>query len=188
MTGGLGPTSDDVTREITAELLGRELAPDPDLAHTITQRLPRRGIRMTDRILRQAEVPRGAVVLPNDNGTAPGLYLAAEATPPRIYFSFRVRRVSCSRCLGNPSCRFFSESSGWNRLSPIGAIGLSGWGNPMSKKRSGRNCSPSPDLELGYCARMGEVDLRLIGSAEATPARGRHRPDEIGDLHFLHHE
>ena len=77
VTGGLGPTTDDLTREITAEFLGLELAPDPDLAASITQRLRTRGIRMTDRILRQAEVPRGALVLPNDNGTAPGLYLAA---------------------------------------------------------------------------------------------------------------
>ncbi|HEX5175409.1 MAG TPA: competence/damage-inducible protein A, partial [Chthoniobacteraceae bacterium] len=85
VTGGLGPTTDDLTREVTSELLGRELAPDPDLAHTITHRLFHRRVRMTDRILRQAEVPRGAVVLPNDNGTAPGLYLAAEAGTPHLF-------------------------------------------------------------------------------------------------------
>src|SRR5450432_2479970 len=73
VTGGLGPTTDDITREITAELLGLELVPDSELETTITQRLRRRRIRLTDRILRQARVPRGAVVLPNDNGTAPGL-------------------------------------------------------------------------------------------------------------------
>jgi len=67
VTGGLGPTTDDITREITAELLGRELILDPVLAETITQRLLRRKIRLTDRILRQARVPRGAEVLPNDN-------------------------------------------------------------------------------------------------------------------------
>ena len=80
MTGGLGPTTDDITREITAELLGRELAPDPELASSITQRLLRRGIRMTDQILRQAKVPRGADVLPNENGSAPGFYIAAGRT------------------------------------------------------------------------------------------------------------
>ena len=81
VTGGLGPTTDDITREITAELLGLELIPDPILAATITERLHRRGIRLTDRILRQAQVPRGAEVLPNENGTASGLYLAASDNP-----------------------------------------------------------------------------------------------------------
>ena len=73
VTGGLGPTTDDLTREITAELLARPLAPDPALATLISERLRTRGIRLTDRILRQAQVPAGAVVLPNDHGTAPGL-------------------------------------------------------------------------------------------------------------------
>src|SRR5258706_58103 len=67
------------TEILLGDVLGLELAPDQVLAATITQRLLRRGIRLTDRILRQAQVPRGAVVLPNDNGTAPGLYLAASA-------------------------------------------------------------------------------------------------------------
>ena len=80
VTGGLGPTTDDITREITAEMLGLELAPDAGLEELITARLEKRGIRLTDRILRQAMVPAGAQVLPNENGTAPGLYLAARET------------------------------------------------------------------------------------------------------------
>ncbi len=77
VTGGLGPTTDDLTREITAELIGLDLEFDPALAASITERLTTRGIRLTDRILRQAQVPRGALVLPNENGSASGLYLAA---------------------------------------------------------------------------------------------------------------
>jgi nicotinamide-nucleotide amidase len=81
VTGGLGPTTDDLTREITAELLGLDLEFDPALAASITERLTTRGIRLTDRILRQAQVPRGALVLPNENGSASGLYLAAGLNP-----------------------------------------------------------------------------------------------------------
>src|SRR6187455_1137432 len=77
ITGGLGPTTDDVTREAAADLLGLELQQDPSLAASITNRLATRGFPMTDRILRQANVPTGAVVLPNANGTAPGLYLVS---------------------------------------------------------------------------------------------------------------
>ncbi|MEY2531125.1 MAG: nicotinamide-nucleotide amidase, partial [Verrucomicrobiota bacterium] len=81
VTGGLGPTSDDVTREIVAELLGLELRQDEQLLATITERLAKRGIRSTSRIPRQADVPLGARVVPNGYGTAPGLYLRENISP-----------------------------------------------------------------------------------------------------------
>ena len=81
VTGGLGPTTDDITREIVAELLGLELIADPQVIAAIIERLSKRRIRMTDRIPRQAQVPAGAKVLPNENGTAPGLYLRANINP-----------------------------------------------------------------------------------------------------------
>src|SRR5437764_4144224 len=75
VTGGLGPTTDDITREITSSLLGLDLVQDEEVMALIRERLTRRRIPITDRIGRQAQVPRGAVVLPNQNGTAPGFYL-----------------------------------------------------------------------------------------------------------------
>ena len=84
VTGGLGPTTDDITREAAAELFQLRLRQDPEVAAAITNRLRTRGFPMSDRILRQAEVPEGATVLSNANGTAPGLYLAArEGVGPR---------------------------------------------------------------------------------------------------------
>ena len=73
--------TDDLTREITAELIGLDLESDLRWPASITQRLTTRGIRLTDRILRQAQVPRGALVLPNDNGSAPGLYSRGRLEP-----------------------------------------------------------------------------------------------------------
>ena len=75
VTGGLGPTTDDITREVVSELLGVELVQDDALMARIEERLRTRRIPITDRISRQAQVPRGAIVLPNKNGTAPGFYL-----------------------------------------------------------------------------------------------------------------
>jgi nicotinamide-nucleotide amidase len=81
VTGGLGPTSDDVTREIAAELLGLRLQMDEAIAKAIRERLARRNIPMRERMLRQAMVPEGATVLPNARGTAPGLYIPPAITP-----------------------------------------------------------------------------------------------------------
>ncbi len=74
-TGGLGPTVDDLTREAVAELLGLPLLDDPEVAAGIEERFRRRGYAMPPSNRRQAQVPRGATVLKNALGTAPGLFL-----------------------------------------------------------------------------------------------------------------
>lgn len=73
LTGGLGPTADDLTRDVVAEVLAVPLDEDPEILQAIRARFDRRGVRMPEINRRQAQVPRGARVLPNPNGTAPGL-------------------------------------------------------------------------------------------------------------------
>jgi nicotinamide-nucleotide amidase len=77
-TGGLGPTDDDLTREVVAEVLGLPLSIDEGIVTSIEQRFARRGMKMPPVNIRQAQVPRGAEVLPNPNGTAPGLLIRHE--------------------------------------------------------------------------------------------------------------
>src|SRR6266481_1745501 len=60
VTGGLGPTSDDITRDIVADLLGLELQQNTELLASLKERLKARGIKWTSRIARQAHVPAGA--------------------------------------------------------------------------------------------------------------------------------
>jgi nicotinamide-nucleotide amidase len=75
LTGGLGPTDDDVTRDVVSEVLGLPLEEDGDILARIQERFRRRGLLMPEVNRRQAQVPRGATVLPNPNGTAPGLFI-----------------------------------------------------------------------------------------------------------------
>ena len=77
LTGGLGPTEDDLTRDVVAERLGLPLSEDPAITEAIRRRFARRGWTMPEINRRQAMVPRGAIVLPNANGTAPGLWIEA---------------------------------------------------------------------------------------------------------------
>ena len=74
-SGGLGPTDDDLTRDVVAEVVGRPLAEDETITQRIRQRFESRGMQMPEINRRQAMVPRGATVLPNANGSAPGLWL-----------------------------------------------------------------------------------------------------------------
>ncbi len=75
VTGGLGPTDDDLTREAIAAVVGRPLHEHADLVENIAARFARRGLKMPAVNRRQGQVIEGAVVLANPNGTAPGQYL-----------------------------------------------------------------------------------------------------------------
>lgn len=71
--GGLGPTHDDITREAIAEVMGVELELHPDIGDRIRAMFASRGRTMADNNLRQAMVPRGASIIEQVRGTAPGL-------------------------------------------------------------------------------------------------------------------
>ena len=81
VTGGLGPTTDDITREAVAEILGLKLVANETIRSAIEARMAARGYKLLERMLRQTMVPEGATVLPNTHGTAPGLYIPSLSTP-----------------------------------------------------------------------------------------------------------
>lgn len=170
ITGGLGPTSDDITREVVAEMLGRTLHLDESILATIREMFRVRGLKQNPSNDRQAMVPEGAVVLENPNGTAPGLYLPADPAagsphlfllpgPPRELKPMFANLVfpALARLLGDdaplPSWKNF-------RIYGVGESVLASTLEPLLDGMTG--------LELGYCARLGEVDLRLIGTPEAV--------------------
>jgi nicotinamide-nucleotide amidase len=172
ITGGLGPTSDDLTREIVAQTLGLELHKDEQALRTLEAFFALRGKEMAPANLRQALVPTGADVLPNPNGTAPGLYL-----PPRIN--------SLSNCavflLPGPPRElypiFYKEVAprlralaGVSEIASVSELKFTGIGESDFHHGIDQSLAAIPGLEYGYCARMGEVDLRLIGSPESIAA------------------
>lgn len=75
LSGGLGPTDDDLTRDVVSDVLARPMTIDESIVEQIRARFGRRGLQMPDVNRRQAQVPAGAVVLANPNGTAPGLFI-----------------------------------------------------------------------------------------------------------------
>lgn len=74
-TGGLGPTADDLSRQVIAEIWGTELDENAEALERIVERYRKRGRQMTDNNRVQALIPRDALPLQNDYGTAPGFYL-----------------------------------------------------------------------------------------------------------------
>jgi len=172
VTGGLGPTTDDITRELAAELLGRKMLPHPETLERIQERCRRRGFSFQPRMERQAMAPQGATVLPNDNGTAPGLYLPAVEGiswssphlfllpgPPRELQPMAVAHVL-------PVLKELAKRHSGGVTQECRIYKVVGMGESMVEAKIGLELSKRGDLEVGYCARPNEVDFRLIGPRE----------------------
>jgi nicotinamide-nucleotide amidase len=166
VTGGLGPTTDDMTRELTAELLGLELKSDPGVIGAIKERFARRGYKWTSRIARQADVPAGAKILPNENGTASGLYIRANLNPavssPHLFLlpgpPRELRPMFTDFVL--PLLRGLVPARSGIEFRTYRIVGM---GESLVEEAIGEKILQVPGIELGYCSRPGEVDLRLIG-------------------------
>ncbi len=165
VTGGLGPTTDDITREIAAELLGARLFEDAGVVEAIQARLDRRGIPFRARMRRQAMVPEGAMVLPNEFGTAPGLYFPATQTPsmatPHLFFlpgpPRELKPMFDDYAL--PILRGLRGSVTDRECRTYHVVGM---GESTVEELVGLGLEKRGDIEVGYCARPNEVDFRLI--------------------------
>jgi nicotinamide-nucleotide amidase len=170
VTGGLGPTSDDLTRELIAQLLGRTLRTDAATLKRLEEFFAQRGRPMPEHTTVQAQVPEGALVLTNYHGTAPGLALKVSPNP------FRADgRTSWLVMLPGPPRELrpiFSE-----QVLPLlrehlpletaficRTIRTTGLGESIVEERIGAALKPftTVGMELGYCAHYGEVDVRLV--------------------------
>jgi len=183
VTGGLGPTTDDITREMVAESLGVELHQDPHLLAWLQQRLQIRGIRWTSGIARQADVLAGAQVLPNENGSAPGFYLKGNINPsipsPHVFVLPGPPRElqPMFRKFAMPILRSIIEAP-----LPVErrSYSIGGMGESLVEKAIGEKVLAIPGIELGYCARPGEVEVRVIGDPKAIQAADAIIRGELG--------
>ena|GEM_PF-37299 len=173
VTGGLGPTTDDVTREVCAELLGLPLDEDPSIMEAITRRLAKRGVAFKERMRRQAMVPRGAEVLPNNNGTAPGLYIppvvrAWRATPHLFLLPGPPRELL--PMFDASVLPILRRIAGGLPMREKRIYRVVGMGESWVEEAIGLELDKRGDIEVGYCARPNEVDLRLIAAPDVLDA------------------
>ena len=190
VTGGLGPTSDDLTRDLVAQLLGKELREDAAvLAHLsrIFERLKR---PMLERMKVQALVPEGATVLHNSHGTAPGLAMEVAPNPfrPDGKPSWLIMLPGPPREL-RP---MFTDSVVplLRRELPLGSgfvcrtLRTTGIGESLVQEKVGGPLQRwvEAGLDLGYCARPGQVDVRLAAQGSAAAQQVREAESVVRDL------
>jgi nicotinamide-nucleotide amidase len=188
LTGGLGPTQDDVTREALAAVAGVKLVRQPELETWLRERFAGMGIqRMAEMNLRQADVPEGARTIDNPRGTAPGLILeigkpvyAVPGVPremegmlERVVLPDLAARAGEGRAIVSKTLRTagVGESRLAERLTPL-------W------EEAGAG-----QVTMAYLASPGEVRVRLtaVGPAreqalaEIAPVEARIR-EELGEI------
>jgi len=171
-TGGLGPTSDDVTREGIAEALGLPLVEDEALVMAIRTRFERRGLTMPEANRRQAAVPAGARILANPNGTAPGLWINAGDRvvvllpgPPREMqpmFEREVRPALMARTTGRRV---------WRRVIKIAGRSESHV-EEIAQPIYGPLASSDVPIETTILASPGVIELHLSARGEDAAAIG----------------
>ena len=159
--GGLGPTEDDLTRDVIASVLRRPLEIDKTILEGIRKRFTQRNLRMPEINQRQAEVPRGAEILINEHGTAPGLILKTEAVttvllpgPPRElrpmftqYVAARLKNISSGKRVYRRVLRTTGETESFvdERVNPI----------------CQRWLTRSIPIQTTILASLGQIDLHL---------------------------
>jgi nicotinamide-nucleotide amidase len=160
LTGGLGPTADDLTKEISCEVMGAELVLDEDILEGIKSYFTSKGIVMPESNAKQAYVPKGGTVFANPNGTAPGCAVEKDGKtvimlpgPPR----------ELKPMFENEVKPFLAEKTGGVILSKqvrTFGIGESDMAQRVAELLDGENPTVAP------YAKDGEALLRVTAKAE----------------------
>jgi nicotinamide-nucleotide amidase len=193
-TGGLGPTSDDLTRELIAQLLRKELREDAAVRAHIQQFFESRRRTIPERTRVQAMVPEGATVLANPHGTAPGLAMEVRPNPfrPDAKASWLIMLPGPPREL-RP---MFADSVVplLRRVLPpkdgfvCRTLRTTGIGESVVQEEIGGPLQRwvEAGLDLGYCARPGQVDVRLAAQGAGADQQVREAEAIVRELLGLH--
>jgi len=181
-TGGLGPTADDITRDALVDGLDLPVDIDEGIADSIRRRFERRGLTMPEINRRQAMVPRGATVLENTRGTAPGLLLERERTtivllpgPPRemtpmleTLIADRLQPRAAGRGLFRRVLKItgMTESDVDARAQPV----------------YGRWTDAAVPISTTILAAMGQIELHLTAMADVRADAEAALEDAVGEL------
>ena len=159
-TGGLGPTQDDLTREVVADLFGVPLEIDAGLLAEVEERFRRFGYaKMPESNVSQAEVPRGARVIPNRHGTAPGLVIEGEGS---TFFVLPGVPAEMRALLEEGVLPMLAAANG--DAAPVvrsRAVHTAGIGESALAERLHDALTDTSPIEVAFLPDLGMVDVRL---------------------------
>lgn len=160
ITGGLGPTPDDITREAVAAVLGAELVRDEALASQIEKIFDRLGRRMPEANLRQADLPSGATPIPPE-GTAPGFFVDVGQA---ILFALPGVPWEMEAMLGKTVLPMLRERAGATTILSREVV-VMGLGESHTHEKIADLVEAQTNPTIAYLAGRGQVRVRLTAKA-----------------------
>jgi nicotinamide-nucleotide amidase len=161
-SGGLGPTQDDLTREIVAEVTGRKLVFDERLLEQVEFHFRRRGRTMTPNNRRQAFIPQGAIPVKNPNGTAP-CFIVEE--PRGVIFSLPGVPVELKWLFENEVEPYLRRKFNLAEVIHYRVLKIVGVGESAVDDKIGHLIASSSNPTVGVLALPGQVDVRIAAKA-----------------------
>ena len=167
-TGGLGPTADDLTSEVVAELLGCPLVQNEEVAAALRKRFDARGIPWTANNLKQALFPDRAEILPNPVGTAPGFRVSLgenkilfwlSGVPQEMTAMFEQTVVPWIMAKSTPEHQLFSQSF---KIYGLTESKLDALVKPVGL---------APGIKLSFRAHYPDLTLRVIATGDDEEQR-----------------
>lgn len=178
-SGGLGPTDDDLTKETIAKAIGMPLVEDEESLERIRAFFESRGREMKENNRKQAFIPQGSIVLANDNGTAPGIYIKKGRQviimlpgPPHELIPMFIDKAA-------PLLAELSEQKIYSRTVCVSGIGESELENMIKDRLYGEN----PHAAL--YAKEGEVEICVTAYGDTDEEAEQKAEDLISGLRVI---
>ncbi len=169
--GGLGPTQDDLTREVIAAATGRKLVLHQRLLDQIERRFRRRGFIMTPNNERQAYVPEGAIPVENPNGTAPSFIV--DYDPRGIVIALPGVPFELKWLFDNEVIPYLRRKFDLDEIITYRILKVADMGESSVDDRIGHLISGSSNPTVGVLAHPGQVDVRIAAKARSADEAAR---------------
>ncbi|HEV8720870.1 MAG TPA: competence/damage-inducible protein A [Candidatus Binatia bacterium] len=161
-SGGLGPTQDDLTREIVAEVTGRKLVQNRQMLEQVEEHFRRRGRPMTPNNLRQSFMPEGAIPIKNPNGTAPCFIVE---DPRAVIYSLPGVPVEMKWLFENEVEPYLREKFNLAEVIHYRVLKIVGIGESAVDDKVGHLIANLSNPTVGVLALPGQVDVRIAAKA-----------------------
>ena len=162
--GGIGPTQDDLTREAIAKVTGRKVVTDPGSLLELRERFQKRGFILTKNNERQAQIPDGAIVVRNPNGTAPAFIVE---TDRGVTISLPGVPFEMKWLAENEVIPYLREKFGLTQMIHYRILKVADLGESAVDDRIGHLIAESANPTVGVLAHPGQVDVRIAALAKS---------------------
>ena len=160
--GGIGPTQDDLTREAVAGVFGVKVVTDPDSLTELRERFQNRGFILTKNNERQAQIPEGAKVIKNPNGTAPAFMVESDKgtiiSLPGVPFEMKW-------LITNEIIPYLRHQYDLGETIHYRVLKVADLGESAVDHEIGHLIAESSNPTVGVLARPGQVDVRIAARA-----------------------